>query len=157
MNEELLKAFPNLKTNGYFRATPVMIDGVLYTQDANGMLTAIDGEKIEDAGDLSRGINKKKDGDVALTVIHNKNQRTINVTPKDDPGPMPGAAPSGVRTIVIPRVEVGSIPEINVRIPRIDIPATPEINVDVPRKGPPPKRESSSGTPLPTGSPTKGV
>jgi membrane-associated protease RseP (regulator of RpoE activity) len=101
---------------------------------AGDIITAIDGEKIEDAGDLSRGINKKKDGDVALTVIHNKNQRTINVTPKDDPGLTPGAAPSGVRRIVIPRVEVGSIPEINIRIPRIDVPAIPEINVDVPRK-----------------------
>ena len=105
---------------------------------AGDVITAIDGEKVEDAGDLAQGINKKKDGDVTLTVIRNKNQRTITVTPKEDPGSFPGATPQGVRTIVIPRVELGSIPEMNIRIPRIDLPNTPEINVTVPRtiKGP---------------------
>jgi membrane-associated protease RseP (regulator of RpoE activity) len=105
---------------------------------AGDVITAIDGEKIDGAGDLARGINKKKDGEVTLTVIRNKNQRTINVTPKSDPTPTPGAAPQGVRRIVIPRVELGSIPEMNIRVPRMDLPATPEINVVVPRsiKGP---------------------
>ena len=105
---------------------------------AGDVITAIDGEQVEDAGDLAQGINKKKDGDVTLTVIRNKNQRTITVTPKEDPGSFPGATPQGVRTIVIPRVELGSIPEVNIRIPRIDLPNTPEINVTVPRtiKGP---------------------
>ena len=105
---------------------------------AGDVITAIDGEKVEDAGDLAQGINKKKDGDVTLTVIRNKNQRSITVTPKEDPGSFPGAMPKGVKTIVIPRVELGSIPEMNIRIPRIDLPNTPEINVIVPRtiKGP---------------------
>jgi membrane-associated protease RseP (regulator of RpoE activity) len=105
---------------------------------AGDVITTIDGEQIEDAGDLAQGINKKKDGDVTLTVIRNKNQRTITVTPKEDPGSFPGAMPQGVRTIVIPRVELGSIPEMNIRVPRIDLPNTPEINVTVPRsiKGP---------------------
>ena len=105
---------------------------------AGDVITAIDGEKVEGAGDLAQGINKKKDGDVTLTVIRNKNQRTINVTPKEEQGPTPGAAPPGVRTIVIPRVELGSIPEMNIRVPRIELPDLPEINVVVPRniKGP---------------------
>jgi membrane-associated protease RseP (regulator of RpoE activity) len=100
---------------------------------AGDVITAIDGEKLDSAGDLARGINKKKDGEVTLTVIRNKNQRTINVTPKTDPTPMPGAAPQGVRRIVIPRVELGSIPEMNIRVPQMDLPTTPEINVTVPR------------------------
>ncbi len=105
---------------------------------AGDVITAIDGEKVEDAGDLAQGINKKKDGDVTLTVIRNKNQRTITVTPKEEPGSFPANTPQGVRTIVIPRVELGSIPEMNIRVPRIDLPNTPEINVTVPRtiKGP---------------------
>ena len=105
---------------------------------AGDVITAIDGEKVDGAGDLAQGINKKKDGEVTLTVIRNKNQRTINVTPKEEQGPTPGAAPSGVRTIVIPRVELGSIPEMNIRVPRIELPNMPEINVVVPRniKGP---------------------
>ena len=105
---------------------------------AGDVITAIDGEKIEGAGDLAQGINKKKDGEVTLTVIRNKSQRTINVTPKEEPGLTPGTAPQGVRRIVIPRVELGSIPEMNIQIPRIDLPNTPEVNVIVPRniKGP---------------------
>jgi serine protease Do len=100
---------------------------------AGDVITAIDGEKVEAAGDLARGINKKKDGDVSLTVIRNKNQKTINVTPKDDPVPMPGAAPQGRRVITIPRVELGSMAPINIQIPRIDLSVIPEINVVVPR------------------------
>ncbi len=106
---------------------------------AGDIITAIDGEKIEGAGDLARGINKKKDGDVTLTVIRNKNQRTITVTPKESPMTHPGAViGNGTRTIVIPRVELGEIPEMNIRIPRIELPNTPDIKVVVPRviKGP---------------------
>jgi membrane-associated protease RseP (regulator of RpoE activity) len=105
---------------------------------AGDVITAIDGEKIDGAGDLARGINKKKEGDVTLSVIRNKSQRSVTVTPKANPTPQPGAAPQGgVRTIVVPRVELGSIPEMNIRVPRIDLPATPEVNVVVPKiKGP---------------------
>jgi membrane-associated protease RseP (regulator of RpoE activity) len=101
---------------------------------AGDVITGIDGEKVEGAGDLAQGINKKKDGDVTLTVIRNKNQRSVTVTPKEDPNPpsAPGVGP-GVRRIVIPRVELGSIPEMNIQIPRIDLPNIPEVNVVVPR------------------------
>jgi serine protease Do len=101
---------------------------------AGDVITAIDGEKVDGAGDLARAINKKKEGEVTLTVIRNKSQRTINVTPKEDPTPPAGMTPPNVRTIVIPRVELGSIPEMNIRIPRIDLPTTPEVNVVLPRK-----------------------
>jgi membrane-associated protease RseP (regulator of RpoE activity) len=99
---------------------------------AGDVITSIDGDKVEGSGDLARGINKKKDGEVTLTVIRNKNQRTISVTPKETPMPAPGAAPQG-RTIVIPRVELGEIPEMNIQIPRIQLPTTPEVKVVVPR------------------------
>jgi len=102
---------------------------------AGDVITAIDGEKVEGAGDLARGINKKKDGDVTLTIIRNKSQRTITLTPKDAPMLEPGAVVGqGGRTIVIPRVELGEIPEMNIQIPRIELPSTPEINVVVPRR-----------------------
>jgi membrane-associated protease RseP (regulator of RpoE activity) len=48
---------------------------------AGDVITAIDGEKVAGAGDVARGINKKKEGDVMLTVIRKGNQRTITVTP----------------------------------------------------------------------------
>ncbi|MDQ1727889.1 MAG: serine protease Do [Pyrinomonadaceae bacterium] len=103
---------------------------------AGDVITAIDGEKIDGSGDLARGINSKKEGDVTLTVVRNKNQRTITLTPQEIPMPTPGAMPQG-RRIVIPRVELGEIPEINVNVPRIVLPATPSINVVLPKiKGP---------------------
>jgi serine protease Do len=104
---------------------------------AGDVITAIDGEKVDGAGDVARGINKRKDGDVTLTVIRKGNQRTITVTPNVvKPMIAPGATPQSARRIVIPRIELGSIPEINISMPRIDLPTIPEINVQLPNKMP---------------------
>ena len=103
---------------------------------AGDVITAIDGEKVERAGDVTRGINKKKEGDVTLTVIRKGNQRTITVTPNVV---KPVVAPAGVpsaRRIVIPRIELGVIPEINISLPRIELPTIPEIEVQLPKKAP---------------------
>ena len=106
---------------------------------AGDVITAIDGEKVEGAGDLSRAINKKKDGEVTLTVIHNKNQRAVTVTPTEaKPSDQPGVAPQG-RRIIVPRIEVGSIPEMNIVIPQINFPVIPEINIQLPRRVKTPK------------------
>src|SRR5918995_5480892 len=44
LNDKMLAAFPDTRPNSYLRATPIMIDGVLYTQDAHGLVIALDGE-----------------------------------------------------------------------------------------------------------------
>lgn len=100
---------------------------------AGDVITALDGEKLEGAGDLSRALNKKKEGDVTLTVIRNKSQRTITVTPKGGKtGVMQPEGGSQVgRRVIIPRIELPAIPEMNIAIPRIVIPAIPEINVNI--------------------------
>ncbi len=117
---------------------------------AGDVITAIDGEKIEGAGDLARGINKKKDGEITLTVIRNKNQRTITVTPKEIPIPQPGTVPQTGRRIVIPRVELGSIPAMDIVVPQIDLPTIPEINIQLPGKIKAPKvRVIKTGTTQP--------
>jgi membrane-associated protease RseP (regulator of RpoE activity) len=104
---------------------------------AGDVITAIDGEKVDGAGDVARGINKKKEGDVTLTVIRKGNQRTITVTPNVvKPLIAPGATSQSGRRIVIPSIELGSIPEINISTPRIDFPTIPEINVQLPNKMP---------------------
>ena len=101
---------------------------------AGDVITAIDGEKVDGAGDVARGINKKKEGDVTLTIIRKGNQRTITVTPNVvKPMIAPGATPQSARRIVIPRIELGSIPEMNISLPRIDLPTIPEINVQLPK------------------------
>ena len=41
-NASFKEAFPQLRVNAYLRATPIMVDGLLYTQDAHGLVSAID-------------------------------------------------------------------------------------------------------------------
>jgi PDZ domain-containing secreted protein len=103
---------------------------------AGDVITAVDGEKVEDSGDLARGINKKKDGDVTLTVVRNKSQRNVTLTPKQvsDPMAIPGTPQVGRRTIRIPRVDLGETPEVNISLPRIQLPIIPEINIEIPMK-----------------------
>jgi C-terminal processing protease CtpA/Prc len=49
---------------------------------AGDVITEVDGEKIDEVGDLSRSINRKSEGDVTLTIIRDKSQLTIRVTPE---------------------------------------------------------------------------
>jgi len=44
VNARMIAAFPDTRPNAYLRATPIVIDGVLYTQDAHGLVIALDGE-----------------------------------------------------------------------------------------------------------------
>jgi len=104
---------------------------------AGDVVTAVDGEKVTSAGDVSRAINKKQDGEVSLTILRDRNTRTVTVTPEKNSQPTivrPGTI--GARTIVIPSIQVPAIPEMNIQIPRIVVPATPKIDVNVPREAP---------------------
>ncbi len=104
---------------------------------AGDVITAIDGEKVDSPGDLTRAMSKKETGDVTLTVVRDRNSRTITVTPEKNPnGGVFKTGKLGSRTIVIPSVTVPDVPEINIRIPRIVVPATPAIDVTVPRRAP---------------------
>ena len=100
---------------------------------AGDVITAVDGEAVDSPGDISRVINSKKEGDVTLTIIRNKSQQTIRVTPREGGGlaPMVDRAQIG-RRIVIPRIE---IPDINISMPRVVVPAMtiPSININMPR------------------------
>ncbi len=76
VNAKVLAAFPDVRPNAYLRATPIMIDGVLYTQDAHGLVIALDGEtgrtiweqqpfaatKDEAAGASTRGVDYWRGG-----------------------------------------------------------------------------------------------
>ena len=96
---------------------------------AGDVITAIDGEAVDSPGDISRVINRKKEGDVTLTVSRNRSQQTIRVTP--GVGGFSGAVrqPQIGRRIVIPRIE---IPDININVPAIDV-QMPRIRVRPPR------------------------
>ena len=98
---------------------------------AGDVITAIDGEKVDSPGDISRVINRKKEGDVTLTVIRNKSQQTFRVTPKEGGG-LSGTPdePQVGRRIVIPRID---FPDIDIMMPQIVIPSIPSININLPR------------------------
>jgi membrane-associated protease RseP (regulator of RpoE activity) len=119
---------------------------------AGDVITTVDGEPIEGPGDLSRAINKNKDGDVTVGIVRDKKQRTIKVTPEKTqsqvirPGRVAnqrvirdqirdavkrGAAEG--RVVVIPRIEIPTMPAVNVSVPQIEFPVIPEIRLVVPR------------------------
>ena len=112
--------------------TAVTVDGPAAKAGvrAGDVITAIDGEAVDSPGDISRVINRNKDGDVTLTIIRNKAQQTIRVTPREGGFSGTLGQPQIGRRIVIPRVE---IPDIDIAMPRIVIPAIPAINIDLPR------------------------
>src|SRR5207253_2107709 len=104
---------------------------------AGDVITAVDGEKVTSSGDVSRAINKKQDGDVTLTILRDRNTRTITLTPEKNPERTlirPGSM--GTRRVVIPSIQVPVVPEINIQVPSIAVPATPQIEVNVPRRAP---------------------
>ena len=71
---------------------------------AGDVITAVDGEAVDSPGDISRVINRKKEGDVTLTIIRNKSQQTIHVTPREGVRSGTLGNPQIGRRIVIPRI-----------------------------------------------------
>lgn len=102
---------------------------------AGDVITAIDSESVDSPGDLSRVLNRKKEGDVSLTVIRNKSQQTIRVTPKEGGFSGTLGQPTVGRTIVIPRVEI-PIPAVEIQLPRIRVTPTPRVRVIRGQSGP---------------------
>ena len=99
---------------------------------AGDVITAVDGEAVDSPGDISRVINRKKEGDVNLTIIRNKSQQTIRVTPREGAFSGTLGQPTIGRRIVIPRIEIPTI-DIDVAMPNIVIPTIPTINIQMPR------------------------
>jgi membrane-associated protease RseP (regulator of RpoE activity) len=88
---------------------------------AGDVITAIDGEAVDSPGDLSRALNRKKEGDVSLTVIRNRAQQTIRVTPREGGLTRTIGRPQVGRRIVIPRLEFPTMPDVNISVPAINI------------------------------------
>ena len=99
---------------------------------AGDVITAIDGEAVDSPGDISRVIGRRKDGAVTLTVIRNKSQQTIQVTPTEGRFSGSDGRPQMGRRIVIPRIEIPTMPDIDIEMPRIQIPSVPSIDIKMP-------------------------
>ncbi|MGI9065627.1 MAG: PDZ domain-containing protein [Pyrinomonadaceae bacterium] len=116
---------------------------------AGDVITMVDGETIEGPGDLSRAVNKNKDGEVTVIITRDKKQRTIKLTPEKTQSQVirPGRVANQVirdqiRTavrqgiangqVVIPTIAIPTIPAINISTPRIEMPVIPEIRIVIP-------------------------
>ena len=105
---------------------------------AGDVITAVDGEKVSSPGDISRAIGKKQEGSVTLTVVRDRNTRSVVVTP-EKPAPGSGAdirtiVTPDLRTIVTPQINIPVIPAITIQTPQITVPAVPPIQVTVPAR-----------------------
>jgi C-terminal processing protease CtpA/Prc len=76
---------------------------------AGDVITEVDGEKIENAVELSRTLSRKQDGDVTLTITRERSRRTFKVTPEKSQTPSTWAVPEGLfaapAITTLPRVE----------------------------------------------------
>jgi membrane-associated protease RseP (regulator of RpoE activity) len=50
---------------------------------AGDIIVEADGKAVKNEGDLIRAISEKKEGDVTLTIVRDRNRQTISVTPED--------------------------------------------------------------------------
>lgn len=93
IDPSLKQKFPDLNPSHYYKATPIMVDGVLYTPDAVGLLEAInpaDGKTIwvqqpfeatlkEAAGQSMRGIDSWQNGaDLRLLLVRGNFLYAVN-------------------------------------------------------------------------------
>jgi len=53
---------------------------------AGDVVTEADGRRVEDADDLVRALSEKEEGEVTLTVVRDRKQRTVRLTPERRPG-----------------------------------------------------------------------
>jgi membrane-associated protease RseP (regulator of RpoE activity) len=102
---------------------------------AGDVITEVDGAKVERATDLSRAINRKKDGEVTLTIIRHKSARTIKLTPEGgqafDVSPDFPVMPQ-ISEITVPRLELQQMPAIELpQMPNIVLPHIPNIELQV--------------------------
>jgi quinoprotein glucose dehydrogenase len=83
VSNELTQAFPDLRVNNYLRSTPIVVDGVLYAQNAHGLVVAFDGEtgktvweqelfartREEANGAATRGVDYWQSGDTDKRIF----------------------------------------------------------------------------------------
>lgn len=108
---------------------------------AGDVITEAEGQRVEDAGDLTGVLNRKDEGDVTLTVVREHKQRSVRVTPEKRrsqgyilaPGSLNIEAPVAEfalpRIVAAPRVVV--VPPHAVMAPNL-APA-PHVRVTTPR------------------------
>ena len=110
---------------------------------AGDVITAVEGNRIEKVSDLLRELNRRDAGEVTLTVIRDKSQRTFKVTPERGQAfefapeiqVTPQVGQLTIPQITIPRIATQAIPAIRLQslpkivIPKIVMPVLPKITI----------------------------
>jgi len=106
---------------------------------AGDVITEMNGEKLEDTDDFIRALNRKHEGEVTLTIIRDKSQRTIKVTPERRQAPsfnlsdLQGQPTLGrivvPRTLLnLPNAQFGPLPRIETFVmPKLDNLSVPNV------------------------------
>jgi membrane-associated protease RseP (regulator of RpoE activity) len=95
---------------------------------AGDIIVEADGKSVKNEGDLIRAIAEKKEGDVALTIVRDRNRQTISVTPEDVKNgfnsfelpavPDASFAPQQFKFEVPPTPMLAPMPMIDFKIPK---------------------------------------
>jgi predicted metalloprotease with PDZ domain len=96
---------------------------------AGDVVTEVDGAQLKNAGELSRALNRRDEGDVSLTIVRDRKTRHIKVTPDRTQNNPTFYTPDGLGAaaplaLIAPRVQVA--PRIRIA-PLPAMPATPGI------------------------------
>ncbi|HVG20788.1 MAG TPA: PDZ domain-containing protein, partial [Blastocatellia bacterium] len=96
---------------------------------AGDVITAVNGTSIEKIADLLRELNRKGDGEVTLSVIRDKSQRTFKLTPERgrgfEFGPEINITPQ-VGQLVIPQIAMPALPAFKLeKMPKFVLPVMP--------------------------------
>lgn len=89
---------------------------------AGDVIVEVDGKEINGNFDLIRAVNDKKDGDVSLTIIRNRNRQIINVTPEAVKGgalnlndlAVPGEGAPNLMRMQVPQPKIAPVPRIEI-------------------------------------------
>jgi membrane-associated protease RseP (regulator of RpoE activity) len=97
---------------------------------AGDVVTEADGQQVEDADDLVRALGAKDEGEVTLTVVRERKQRSMRVSPErrqpQGINLMPGSfritsAPAAVAAVALPRMSVAPLPALTPLMPRATV------------------------------------
>ncbi|HEV7904488.1 MAG TPA: PDZ domain-containing protein [Pyrinomonadaceae bacterium] len=102
---------------------------------AGDVVTEVDGTQLRNAGELSRAINRRDEGEVTLTIKRDRKTRTIKVTPDRTqnnpmlytPGGIGRIAATAPRALIAPHVNVVPMRALGAMPPTPARPATPSL------------------------------
>lgn len=87
---------------------------------AGDVIIEVEGKAVSNTMELIRGIAEKKEGEVTLTILRNRNRQTIKVLPekmKEGDAPFKIGQPGASAMRVVPSVRLNSIPRVRMGSP----------------------------------------